>query len=63
MKLNNTQKRIIELIQIKGDITQIEIGEKLNITTRTVERNMKKLQDRNIITRVGSDTQGYWKVD
>ena len=63
LKLNNTQKRIIELIQIKGDITQIEIGEKLNITTRTVERNMKKLQDRNIITRVGSDTQGYWKVD
>ena len=63
LKLNNTQKRIIELIQIKGDITQIEIGEKLNITTRTVERNMKKLQDRNIITRVGSDTQGYWKVE
>ena len=63
LKLNNTQKRIIELIQINGDITQIEIGEKLNITTRTVERNMKKLQDRNIITRVGSDTQGYWKVD
>ena len=63
LKLNNTQKRIIELIQINGDITQIEIGEKLNITTRTVERNMKKLQDRNIITRVGSDTQGYWKVE
>ena len=63
LKLNNTQKRIIELIQINGDITQIEIGEQLNITTRTVGRNMKKLQDRNIITRVGSDTQGYWKVD
>ena len=63
LKLNNTQKRIIELIQIKGDITQIEIGEQLNITTRTVGRNMKKLQDSNIITRVGSDTQGYWKVE
>ena len=63
LKLNNTQKRIIELIQINGDITQIEIGEQLNITTRTVGRNMKKLQDRNIITRVGSDTQGYWKVE
>ena len=63
LKLNNTQKRIIELIQINGDITQIEIGEQLNITTRTVGRNMKKLQDSNIITRVGSDTQGYWKVD
>ena len=63
LKLNNTQKRIIELIQINGDITQIEIGEQLNITTRTVGRNMKKLQDSNIITRVGSDTQGYWKVE
>jgi len=23
---------------------------------------MKKLQESNIITRVGSDTQGYWEI-
>ncbi len=61
-KLNDTQKRIISLIQSNKDITQAEISEQLNVTTRTVERNMKKLQENNIINRVGSYTQGYWEI-
>jgi len=62
LKLNDTQKRIISLIQSNKDITQAEISEQLNVTTRTVERNMKKLQENNIINRVGSYTQGYWEI-
>ena len=62
IKLNDTQKRIISLIQSNKDITQAEISEQLNVTTRTVERNMKKLQENNIISRVGSYTQGYWEI-
>jgi ATP-dependent DNA helicase RecG len=62
IKLNNTQKSIISLIKHDKYITQAEISEKLNRTTRTVERNMKKLQEANIIIRVGSDTLGYWEI-
>ena len=40
----------------------VEISKKLNITIRIVERNMKKLQEANIIVRVGSDTLGYWEI-
>jgi len=50
------------LIQSDKNITQAEISQQLNISTRTVERNMKKLQEENIIIRVGSYTKGYWKL-
>jgi len=56
------KKSIINLIKRDKHITQSEISEKLNIATRTVERNMKKLQEANIIIRVGSDTLGYWGI-
>lgn len=61
LKLSDTQRKIISLIKRNKNITQAEISEQLNIVTRTVERNMKKLQENNIIIRVGSDTQGYWE--
>ena len=62
IKLNKTQKNIINLIGQNKHITQSEIGIKLNKTTRTVERNMKILQDENIIARKGSDIAGYWEI-
>lgn len=62
IKLNKTQKNILSLINQNNYITQAEISIKLNKTTRTIERNMKKLQEENIIVRVGSDAAGYWKI-
>lgn len=62
IKLSETQRRIISLIKSNKYITQAEISEQLSISTRTVERNMKKLQEGNIITRIGSYTQGYWET-
>ena len=62
IKLNNTQKNIIRIIKLDKYITQSEISKKLNKTIRTVERNMKKLQEAKIIARIGSDTAGYWDV-
>lgn len=62
IKLNKTQKNILSLINQIKYITKAEISIKLNKTTRTIERNMKKLQEENIIVRVGSDVAGYWKM-
>ena len=61
-KPNNTQKKIISLIEQNKHITQAEISEQLNRTVRTIERNMKKLQEAKVIVRLGSDTSGYWDV-
>ena len=61
-KPNKTQKKIISLIEQNKHITQAEISEQLNKTVRTIERNMKKLQEAKAIVRRGSDTSGYWDV-
>jgi predicted HTH transcriptional regulator len=62
IKLNNTQKDIIEQIKQDKYITQKEIGKNLNKNISTIQRNMKKLQEQKIITRVGSYTKGYWNT-
>jgi ATP-dependent DNA helicase RecG len=60
--LNNTQKQIIILIQSNKYITQLEMSEQLNKTVRTIQRNMRALQENELIYRVGSDTSGYWEL-
>lgn len=62
IKLNKTEKNILEMIKNKPDITQNEIAEKLDITKVTVNRNINKLKDKNIIKRIGANKNGYWKI-
>ena len=61
-KSNKTQNEILTHIENKPQITQKEISEFIDTTPRTIQRNMKKLQELNIIERVGSSTKGYWKI-
>jgi len=53
-------EKIIELIEANNLITISELAEFLGVTTRTVERKIKKLQTENKIRRVGSDKTGHW---
>lgn len=63
VKLNKTQKKILELLQENPQILQDEIAEKLKIATITVKRNMSKLKKEGILERVGADKSGYWKLN
>ncbi len=54
---------IILLLNQNPKISQKQIAEKLEITTRTVERHIKNLKLSNKITRVGSDRAGEWVVN
>ncbi len=60
--LNEIKKSILNLIKNNNTITIPEIAEKLSKTTRTIERNINFLKQRNIIERVGGRKMGYWKV-
>ncbi|MFA5815763.1 MAG: ATP-binding protein [Bacteroidales bacterium] len=53
-------EKIIELIEANNFITISELAEFLGVTTRTIERKIKKLQTENKIRRVGSDKTGHW---
>ena len=52
----------IELIDINNIITIKELSEKIGISDRSIERNIKKLQDQGLLKRVGASKGGYWKI-
>lgn len=61
--LNFTQKEILSLIQENPNIRAYEMAQKLLKPVRTIENNIRQLKERGIISRVGSDKTGYWKIN
>ena len=59
---NETDERIIALIQSNPHITQKMLSEAIGLTRPYVGRKLLGLQLRNIIRRVGPDKGGYWEV-
>jgi Fic family protein len=59
---NDTVNGIVNLLKTNPNITLDELAIKLNKSRRTITRNIKKLQEDGIISRIGSDKKGYWQV-
>lgn len=58
-----TAVKILNIIKNNPKITAAQIAMELDISTRGVEKNVRKLREAGIITRVGSPTNGgYWKI-
>jgi len=62
VELNKNQLKMLELIDVNNKITIIEMAKKLSISDTAIENNVKKLKEKGIITRVGSDKTGSWKI-
>ena len=60
--INETQRKIINLIKSNPNITQKIMMEKINLSRPAITLNLKQLKDKKIIERVGSDRKGYWKI-
>ena len=61
---NNEVKyyQIIDSIKNNPYITQEELAEIVGIARLNIIKNMKKLQEQNIIKRIGADKNGYWQI-
>ena len=59
--LKSSQK-ILELISASPSITISEIADRLGMTKRGVDKNIKRLKEQGAIRRVGPDTGGHWEV-
>ncbi|MDQ8187674.1 helix-turn-helix domain-containing protein [Pelagicoccus sp. SDUM812002] len=57
-----TSEKIVHLMAQNQQITIAEMSEKIGVTTRSIERNIKKLQAVGRIKRVGGDHGGHWEV-
>ena len=51
--------RIIELIKKNSKITKLEIAKELNVSEKTIEREMKKTDK---VIYVGSGYSGHWEI-
>ena len=60
--LNKTEQQILKYVLVQPEITAVELAAKINVTTRTVERNMASLQKKGKLVRNGSKRDGKWKV-
>jgi len=57
------KKDILNYLKDNPNLTAQELATKLNKTTRTIERNIKELREKGIITRLGSDKTGNWRIN
>jgi len=54
--------KIIELIKSDTDVSASQIAEALNISSRTVQRDIDKLKKQKRIIRVGPEKGGHWEI-
>ena len=55
-------QKILELISASPSITISEIADRLGMTKRGVDKNIKRLKEQGVIRRVGPDKGGHWEV-
>lgn len=60
--LNSTEKRTIQLLLEHPDKTADSLSADIGVTKRTVERTLKKLQEKGLIKRNGSKKTGNWII-
>ena len=53
---------IIMLINNNSRITMTEIANQTGYSRRWVAKIIKKLQEQNVIKRIGSNKSGYWEI-
>lgn len=61
-KYNENVLFILELIALTPDLTRQNFADILGISLSTIEKNIKKLKDANLIGREGTDKIGLWKI-
>jgi ATP-dependent DNA helicase RecG len=57
-----TSEKILAAIRQNRGITILELATLLNVTERSIERNIQKLQIEKRLRRVGPDKGGHWEV-
>ncbi len=61
-KNDTVNDTVFDLIKQYNNITADGISKHLNISLSTAKRKIKKLKDKGVIVRVGSDKTGNWEI-
>ncbi|MBC8345003.1 MAG: HTH domain-containing protein [Candidatus Marinimicrobia bacterium] len=58
----NRDQSILKLIRTNKHISTTELSQTLNVSRRTIARDIEKLKKNREIIRIGPDKGGYWEV-
>ena len=58
----NVGENKLRILSANPRMTIAEMAQNTGTTTRTIERNLKKLQETGQLKRIGADKGGYWEV-
>ena len=61
-KDNDRRKQILELISTNGEITSTQLSQTMNVTKRTILRDLEELRNLGIIVRAGGKRFGRWEI-
>ncbi|MBQ0064349.1 MAG: putative DNA binding domain-containing protein [Firmicutes bacterium] len=62
-KLSDREKKIIEIISTNSKATLVELANKLNVSTKTIDRDTKKLQELGVLSSIGNGRSRIWTVN
>ena len=57
-----SREKIINIIRNNPSVTQFELSNILQLSTKAIEKQIKNLKEDGIIRRVGPDNGGHWEV-
>lgn len=60
--MEKSVEKIIKAMKENPKITGKELTVLVGLSRRGVEKNIKKLQEKGLLRRVGPDKGGYWEV-
>lgn len=53
---------ILQILAVNPKTTYTELSIQLNVAKETIRVHIKKLQEKGLITRIGSNKNGYWAI-
>ena len=56
------ESMIIDFIRANSSISLRKLSKNLGVSSKTVQREIEKLKDKNVIRRVGGDKGGHWEI-
>lgn len=62
VQLSDNQRKILEMMREKRDLTLTEIAMKIGISKRKLVDNTNKIKQLGLLERIGNPKTGYWKV-
>ena len=62
VNITDREGLIIDIMLANTAVTVNELAEKLSVSDKTIKRDIASLKKKNLLTRIGSDKSGNWKV-